>query len=754
MTPSLDITLLSIVRRQGVDRPELPGLRASLPPRRVGRGRAQDHLVMHLALQGNAPLSPKAQAKLLDSLAEAYFKSTGSSTAAMRVVAESLNQSLFSRNQRGVSRGMRSLGIFSLAVFRSGRLYLAQCGAAQAYLVRANGLQHFHDPSAAGRGLGMGRATPIQYHQAEIAAGDLLIISPLLSPSWDQTVLHSLHGKAIEEAHLQLLEQSSPDVETILIQISSGTGKMNTLRPEPVKAARSAGPPALDEVPAAADLQRSTQTTPPEIPEGRPSLEIKTPFPGDAAKPASAVNLPSVVAAAPILDLPAEPEKIPKPPKPKRDPIVLPVLLTIGRAIGTTLRQFYSALAAMFSRMLPDEKIFDLPPSVMLFGAIAVPLIIVVVASTVYMREGRGRLHQENLAQAQSIAEQALPLEDPAEVRAAWGQVVTYLDEAEAYGSSEDSQNLRSFAYSMLDDLDHVERLEYQPAIVRGLPKDVAVAKIVVNVDNELYLLVAEAGYVLRATYSDQGYVLDPVFNCGPVPQPLMVGPLIDIAALPRGEVDGATLLGMDANGNLLRCIPGPENAPLSLQMAPPDINWGDPTAFALDGGNIYVLDPQTNAVWIYWGIDGYTELPTYYFGNQVPPLQSVISMAVNDGDLYLLHDDGHMTICTYSAYIDAPTRCTEPAEYIDLRAGYQNGPYMQGTNFTQMQFAPPPDPSIYLFDPYDEAIYHFSMRLAFQRQYRPLQPLPAEEVTAFAVGPNRRAFIATDDQVYFAIMP
>ena len=77
----------------------------------------------------------------------------------------------------------------------------------------------------------------------------------------------------------------------------------------------------------------------------------------------------------------------------------------------------------------------------------------------------------------------------------------------------------------------------------------------------------------------------------------------------------------------------------------------------------------------------------------------------------------------------------------------------MQGTHFRQIQFAPPPDPSLYLFDPLDEAIYHLSLKLAFQRQYRPQNPLPGEP-TAFAVGPNRRAFIATEDQVYFAIMP
>ena len=214
-----------------------------------------------------------------------------------------------------------------------------------------------------------------------------------------------------------------------------------------------------------------------------------------------------------------EPQETPTP-KPRRKPVVGPALLAIGRAVGATIGQFFRTLGAMIRRMLPDEKILDLPPSVMLFGALAVPLVIVSVASVVYFREGRGRMHQEKLAQAQTIAEQALPLEDPVEVRAAWKQVLGYLDAAENYGNSEDSQNLRTYAYSVLDTLDIVERLDYQPGIVGGLPNGVTVSKIVLNADNELYLLNSESGYVLRATYTEQGYELDKVFNCGPVLQP------------------------------------------------------------------------------------------------------------------------------------------------------------------------------------------------------------------------------------------
>ena len=440
-------------------------------------------------------------------------------------------------------------------------------------------------------------------------------------------------------------------------------------------------------------------------------------------------------------------------PKKKREPVVGPALLAFVRLVGSSLLRFFRALSRGLRRILPDEKLLDLPPSVMLFIAIAVPVVIVSIASVIYLREGRGRMHQEKLTQAQFVAEQSLPLEDPTEKRLAWNQVLTLLDEAEAYGVSEDSNNLRQYAYSVIDTLDIVERLDYQPAIVQGLPADTTVTKMVISADNELYMLNGQNGYVLRATYTDEGYVLDPAFNCGPIPAPIVVGPLIDIAALPRGEEDGAAIVGMDANGMVMRCVPGEGKGPNIMQLAPPDINWGEPTAFTLDNSNFYVLDPKTNSGWIYWAIDDYNELPTYYFGNQVPTLQTVVDMTVSDGDMYLLHEEGNITTCSYSPYIDSPTRCVDPAEFTDLRAGYSSGTAMQDTTFRQMQFAPPPDPSIYLFDPSEESIYHFSLRLAFQRQYRPKNPLSGEPV-AFAVGPNRRAFIATEEQVYFAIMP
>jgi hypothetical protein len=410
-------------------------------------------------------------------------------------------------------------------------------------------------------------------------------------------------------------------------------------------------------------------------------------------------------------------------------------------------------MSKVLRRLLPEESDLDLPPSLMLFIAVAVPVVIVTIASVVYFREGRVRMHQEQLAHAKIAAEQALQATDPLTARAKWKQAVAYLNTAEGFGRSDESRQLRQYVYTALDKMDKTERLVYRPLLAEELPPDVAITRMVLSGENDLYLLNGANGRVLRAVWGKDGYTIDPDFICGPIPAPIVVGPLADVEPLPFGENDGAAIISMDTNGMLLRCVPGEGKGPNVITLTPPDINWGQPTAFSADNGNIYILDPKTNAVWIYWGRENYTEVPTYYFGNYVPSLQNVVDMTVSDADLYLLYEDGHLVFCSYRPFTDSPTICDDPAPFDDDRAGYADGPVMQDTDFQQIQYLPPPDPSIYLFDPGNAAIYLFSLQLKYQRQYRPSTPLP-EAPTAFVVGTNRRVFLAAGNQIYEAEIP
>jgi hypothetical protein len=433
--------------------------------------------------------------------------------------------------------------------------------------------------------------------------------------------------------------------------------------------------------------------------------------------------------------------------------MVGPPLLSAWESVSEAWSEMTSQVRTFLGRMLPGEGLVTLPSTIMAFIAISVPLIVVTVASVVYFQRGRTLQYQLNFDQARQAAEGAVTLQEPVEKRAAWETTLFYLDQAEEFQVSPESRALRELAQDELDSLNGVVRLDFQPAIIGGLSEGIQ-AKRLEATTSDLYILDSVEGTVLRALLTGRGYELDPEFRCGPGAYgPYIVGPLIDIAALPQGNSLNASLLAMDANGNLLYCIAN--KPPLSVAMPPPDSNWGQPTAITIDSGNLYVLDPQTNAVWVYRGSDGsYQDRPRLFFSENIPPMQDVIDLTVNRQDLYLLHADGHLTTCVFSALEESPTRCTEPAIFSDPRPGREDGALIPDALFSQIQFTPPPDPSIYLLDPNTRSIYHFSLRLTLQRQLRSDNPLPEEPATAFTVSPNRTAFLAFGRQIYYTSFP
>jgi hypothetical protein len=453
-------------------------------------------------------------------------------------------------------------------------------------------------------------------------------------------------------------------------------------------------------------------------------------------------------------------EKVAVPQKPPKMPRALPkiplapilaVLGAFGRALSSTLGIIGRGLVGLLKNVLPDESVLRLPPSLIVFLAVAIPLLVSIVGGTVYVQRGRAAQHQNYYEQALTAAAQARAQTESDNIRAAWKITLDYLDQAEFYAVSDQSTALRGEATTALDLLDGIVRLDFQPAISGGLGDNIHITQMVATA-SDLYLLDSGQGTVKRAFLTGRGYEIDTSFICGPSFGETLIGKLVDITSLPSGFPDNATLLGMDEGANLTYCVPDGIQ-PANKQVAPPSTNFGEPVALTLDMGDLYILDPAVNAVWIYRNQDT-AQQPRFFFGNDIPPMQDVIDLAVNSDDLYLLHSDGHITTCIYSGFEGSPTRCEDPATYIDPRPGRQNGAVIPDALFNQIYFSPPPDPSMYMLDPGGQAIYHFSLRLAFQRQFRSIDPLPEGPATAFAVSPNRTIFLAIGNQVFYAALP
>jgi hypothetical protein len=271
---------------------------------------------------------------------------------------------------------------------------------------------------------------------------------------------------------------------------------------------------------------------------------------------------------------------------------------------------------------------------------------------------------------------------------------------------------------------------------------------------NELFMLDAESGNVLRAFLTGGGYQLDQDFRCGPGPYGgIIVSELIDLALLPRGNPQNAALVSMDANGNLIYCIVG--DRPLAQVLTPPDSQWGNPRAITVEEGNLYVLDPLTNAVWIYFGEDfAFVEPPRFFFGAEVPHLQEVLDLGLDGEVLLLLNVDGRMAQCTFSEDLENPTKCEDPLLFTDSRPGRENGESIEGAHFLHLEITDPPEPSVYMLDPIEPAVYQFSLRMNLVRQFRSLADLPEGVASAFAVSPNRAIFIAFDNEIFIGFLP
>jgi hypothetical protein len=809
----LDLNLLPIQRQGGQEQIDLAGLYAATPPRRAARGREQDNLILYLTLLGGAPMPADQQAQMLTRLAQLFYRTPGAVTTALRAQVELLNKTLLEGNLRNPAGQV--IGLLTQMVLRGETVYLTHSGPGHAFLLTTTETQDFADEENAGSGLGLSRTPVYRHFQFSLHANEFVFLTHQSAESWAVDKLRISANQGMEGLRRRLLiGRTDPELNAVLVQAISGSGKLRLLRLK--STLRNMAQPQTSQPAVADSLLAATATVAAEQPftdipgqaqpmpaveslhtEAEPVVEVAAAdFPAGGLDDTvdSVIDVPVDIpleAAAfsestPTFEIPAavtekaesitiSEQAVPKasparlqptprnartqaaPRKPSAVPgklksaaaAILKMLAAIQAALGSVLRQLGGALWSLLRRIMPDEAMLNLSPKTLVFLAIAVPVVISVIGGMVYIERGQAAQYQQYYDQAVELTTQAAAKTDPLEQRLAWQSTLELLDKAEFYRLTPESQALRTMARNSLDVLDGIERLDFQPALIGNLDKNVNITHIAAT-GGDLYLLNSSQGNVIRAVLTGGGYQVDTQFVCGPVSGgAAVVGPIIDIVALPRGEETGASLMGVDASGTIILCIAG--DPPLIQPVNPPATNFGEIRGLELNTGDLYMLDPSVNAVWIYRGRDTVNP-PRLFFGEQVPYMPDVVDLAVNDDDLYLLHADGHLSLCSYQDGSD--TLCEDPYPFVDLRQGRSGGPVIPDAIFNQIQFSPPPDPSLYLLEPETSAIYHFSLRLVLQRQYRPLNGLAEGRATAFLVSTSRMAFLAVGNQVYFAALP
>jgi hypothetical protein len=783
-----DLNLLPLNFIADQEQTDLPGLLAINSPRRAARGRAGDQLIGLVKLSIPAAIASNELKLFAGRMAQAYFETPGSVTAGLRAASDRINQAIIDRNLRAPAAG-QVIGSLNLAVLHGTSLFIAHGGTTHTFLLSGQTAEDYFDAQPAGKALGLARPLPMRFYQVEIKPGDELIFCPEPPTTWSAASLAGGAVLALDQLLRRLLVRRPADFTCGVVQFQPGSGKISEIRMQanplgstPMlvghQSTRSTDPASqpLPPVPPA-EIEPAVQNPPqtsladPTLPaEPGPSVEETQPSPPPPPRPGPSPAVPRppfrptkppLSASKPPISAARKPrESAGAQPGASRRNVLLPWFARLWRG-GRKLRQGSSqATGGFLEQLLPGSA--DQPGSLsrgtMAFIAIAIPLVVVIVATTVFRQRGLSIYYEQYFTEAQQAVQQAQTQTDPIVVRSLWEKVILIAKTAEPMKDSTEMQALRSQAEIALDGMDGITRMDYRPAISGGLAASVQVTSLIAS-GSDLYMLDASKGRVIRASLTGTGYEVDSTFRCEPGPSGgNVIGSLIGMVPMPRGNEFKAAVMAMDAAGNVLYCIPG--EAPLSAALASPDSKWGKIAAITLDSDSLYVLDPKSNAIWVYNGVNGtFKDRPQLFFDKDAPPMADTVDLALNNTDLYLLHADGHLTLCTLSLMATAPTRCSEPAQLSDPRPDHPSPvSVIPNTHFNRILFTSPPDPSIYLLDSQSGSIFHFSLRLNMQKLMRggsdPTFPLPQAPVTAFTISSNRTAFLAFGSQVYYALIP
>lgn len=770
----LDFTLSPIYRVNGQDQSSLPGLMAAVPPRKAARGRDQDRLIVYLLLTGNTVFPTGEYVQFASRAAVAFYGTQGTQTSALRAAAESINKPLLERNMTTSGRGQYAVGLLALAAIREAQMTFLVSGPLHIFTLGANGIGHIFDASS-GKGLGLNATTQYHFSQTTLQPNDRLLFTARVPSEWEGT-LKDTSPASLEATRRRLLTVTTEDVNAVLLQATSGPGTLTVqrpanethtpepqapappsspdLRPPPVQ---ETGPAPEPEEPVSAHLlQPSAYGIPP-----RPKEEM--PLPEGSTVQTNILNsLPRARQVDPPLieEEPIEPEIKPSAPRQPSQRTRQTAKAVIGgmQVWRQGMGRLNAGMQKFLPRLLPGSEETTpavLHPGMMILISSLVPLVVVILASVMYFHYGQSVEYEEYLVQANNEHTQAVSLTDPASQREAWQRELFYIDKAdENNGATDETRKLRQEAQGNLDKLEGMTRLQFQPVLNSSVGTQIS--RLAAN-ENDLYLLDAQRGGILHIALTSGGFQQDSAFNCQPGSYAsYTVGPLVDIIAMPAVNAMNASVIGVDANGNLLYCAAG--QVAQAIPLPPPDTNWGRVTAFTLDSGNLYVLDARSRAVWVYQGKDGtFVDRPYFFFGGQIPALEDAIDLAVSGDDLYILHSDGHLSHCSYSRIDTVPTRCDDPAGMTDPFPAYGNVDVFKQAHFTQMMFTPAPDSALLLLDTDGQGIFRLTPRsLELQNQLRPLagraNPLPAGPVGAMTVSPNHVLYMSIQDKVYFAV--
>jgi hypothetical protein len=387
--------------------------------------------------------------------------------------------------------------------------------------------------------------------------------------------------------------------------------------------------------------------------------------------------------------------------------------------------------------------------------AIVVPLIIVTIAAVVYLGRGRRDQFDEYVVQAAAAIQVAQLKGDPREARKDWESALRFLQQANEYGSSAEATSMRQQAQAALDSLDLILRLEFKPVVSGGFGSDANLTAIAASA-TDLYIFDEAERTIWHAWGApERGYKIDSTFECLEGRRKFQeLGSLVDIVLQTSpGALGTEGVVAVDVDGNLLYCAP--EREPALAKLTAPDIGFGRIQAVDVQNDQLFVMDSVTNAVWIYSAVGGlFSGNPELYFVEEVRELGGAIDIAMAGDELFILYADGKLDRCRRFSETDPDgnprirVECEADPRFQDERPDHEASNRIPGAVPAKLEYSPPPEPSLFFLDTFNNGVFHYSLRLVYQGLYLPLEPF-AGEISALTMGPPNDLYLAVGGQVY-----
>jgi hypothetical protein len=766
--------------------PLYPGFQVVLPTKKAARGRENDILILYFKLFGKSSITDTGLKSWLEGKAAAYHQSSGTVTSGIRSVFEAINQDLLERNSKYAKQNGQVSGSLKLMVLKKETVYFAVCGAGNGILAAKNDVIQAVDEENSGRGLGLTQSINVRFNQKTVENGDALVFVNETPDFWTREQFTGAASLTNEALYRRLFAPGIGEAQGVMIRFREGSGKVTLLKlrsaesgdsvaPSPSQlAGASTGNPVITASGAAPAIDK-LKSEPPQY-KSQVSPVVDNPVPDVAAKEPLVLrhNQPGMARTQP-----AQPEnEINRTPIPSRDRggspqpnlnIPLPKEEDVKAAVGGALRKSAAMknktetwAKSALQKVIPGpaDQPLKFPKALLVFIAVAVPVIVVVIIASIYIRGGRSSRFDGYLAEAMQLATRAGTQTESAARQSDLEQSLYWLDKADDYGSSDQSTQLRSTVQAQLDDIEGVTRIDMIAAINGSLPAGTVISQLAVS-GTDLYALDSTTGTVLRFFQSGSEYQQDSAFDCGPTEKGSMsaIGKLVDMVPISNSNTYGASLLAIDAQGRLEYCLAGESGYVVGL--AAPDMGWVGISSIAVNQGNLYVLDVRGNAVYKFEGTNyEFPDAPVLFFDDEIPSLTEAIDIEVVGYELYILRSNGEMVECTYSPLKDMKsTECKDPANFNDNRTGTNiSSATITGSAFSQMHMTQAPDSSIYLLDNAGKAIYHLSYARNLQEVMYPRlsegEDIKKYTPTGFTVSTNRQVCIAFGGLIYYGQMP